>query len=68
MSSKQDMIKQMLDMQKKFMEYEHEHGVQSAEYWGEVDASHPLHGYRAKYEELATKVVDMAHADKKSKR
>ena len=67
MSDKQEMIKQMLEMQKKFIEYEQKHGVSMEEYFTPSDDSQ-LKGYRQDYSELAMKVVDAAHAEKGSQR
>jgi len=54
-------------MQKKFMEYEHKNGVTQEEYFA-PKSGHVLDGYRQKYQEMAMKVVDLAHADKGSRR
>ena len=67
MGEKQQLIKRMLEMQKKFVEYEHGHGVDPADYWN-PPPGHPLHKYREEYNELASKLVDLAHAEKSSKR
>ena len=67
MSSKAEMIKEMLEMQKKFIDYEHKNGVDPKDYYS-PDAGHELDGYRQKYMELAMKVVDMAHAEAGSER
>ena len=39
MSDKQEMIKQMLEMQKKFIKYEQKHGVSMDEYFTPSDDS-----------------------------
>ena len=67
MSSKQDMIKEMLAMQKKFSAYEHASGVDPKDYFT-PEAGSELDGYRAKYQELANKVVDLAHEEAGSER
>ena len=67
MSDKQELIKKMLEMQKKFMEYEHEHGVSQEEYFA-AGEGHPLHNYRQEYNEMANKLVDMSHEEKGSHR
>ncbi len=67
MSDKQEMIKQMLEMQRKFIEYEHKQGVSMEEYFTPTDDSQ-LKGYRQDYRDLAMKVVDAAHAEKGSQR
>lgn len=67
MSEKQDLIKRMLELQKKFIEYEHQNGVDPHDYYTPA-AGHPLAGYREEYQELATKVVDLAHGEAGSSR
>lgn len=66
MSEKAKLIKEMLEMQKKFMEYEHKNGVSQEEYFA-APSNHPLAGYRQKYRDLAMKVVALAHSDKGSR-
>ncbi|MBU0499748.1 MAG: hypothetical protein KJ558_15780 [Gammaproteobacteria bacterium] len=56
---KQDLISQMLDMQKQFIEYEHQHGVSGKDYWASSDGL--LADYRQKYLDMADRVVDLAH-------
>lgn len=67
MSEKQDLIKRMLELQNKFVAYEQENGVNPQDYFTPA-AGHTLEGYRQEYEQLATKVVDLAHAEKGSQR
>ena len=67
MSDKAKLIQEMLDMQKKFMAFEHEHGVKAADYYA-AQKGHELFQYREKYAELADKVNAMAHEEKGSKR
>ena len=67
MSSKQDLIKEMLEMQKKFTSYEQANGVDPQEYFTPESGSE-LDGYRQKYQELANQVVDMAHEEAGSER
>lgn len=67
MSEKAKLIAEMLEMQKKFMEYERKNGVSAEEYFAAKSGSE-LEGYAAKYQELANKVDAMAHEDKGSKR
>ena len=67
MSEKQELITKMLEMQKKFIDYEHANGVEMEDYFvGEE--GHPLHRFRQVYMDLANKLVDMAHAEKGSHR
>ncbi|MEE9342193.1 MAG: hypothetical protein V3V12_01005 [Gammaproteobacteria bacterium] len=65
MSDKLTAIKKMIEMQKKFIAYEQENGVDPVDYWMSKDG-HPLHNYRDEYQDLARKVVDLAHSDKGS--
>ena len=67
MSEKQQIIQQMLEMQKKFMDYEHANGVDPGDYFNPEDG-HDLDGYRQKYQELANRLIDMAHEEKGSRR
>ena len=67
MSDKQEMIKKMLEMQKKFIEYEQQNGVDPVDYWM-AGEGHPLNNYRQEYNDLAVKLVDMAHEEKGSHR
>ena len=67
MSEKQEIISKLLEMQKKFIDYEHQNGVEMEDYFvGEE--GHPLHKFRQEYRDLAMKLVDMAHAEKGSHR
>ena len=67
MSSKQELIKEMLEMQKKFTAYEQANGVDPKDYFS-PESGHELDGYRQKYMEMAMKVVDMAHEEAGSER
>ena len=67
MSEKQEMIKKMIEMQKKFIAYEQENGVSQKEYFT-AGEGHELHNYRQKYGDLAMKLVDLAHEEKGSHR
>ena len=67
MSDKQAKIKKMLEMQKAFMQFEHENGVDAETYYAAAPG-HPLHNYRQEYHALANDVCNMAHAEKGSKR
>ncbi len=66
MSEKQELIKEMLEMQKKFIEYEHANGITPSDYYNAPDDNELLSTYRKKYRDLAMKVVDLAHAEKGS--
>jgi hypothetical protein len=67
MSSKTDKIKEMLEMQKKFMAKEQKDGVSQQEYYT-PEAGSDLDGYRQKYQDLANEVVDLAHKEAGSER
>ncbi|MCF7983693.1 MAG: hypothetical protein K9L70_04765 [Thiohalocapsa sp.] len=56
---KQELIDKMLEMQKQFIEHEHEHGVTGKDYWASQDGL--LADYRQEYMDMANRVVDLAH-------
>jgi hypothetical protein len=56
---KQELIDKMLEMQKQFIDYEHEHGVTGKDYWASQDGL--LASYRQEYMDMANRVVDIAH-------
>jgi hypothetical protein len=56
---KQELIDKMLEMQKQFIDYEHEHGVTGKDYWASKDGL--LADYRQEYMDMANRVVDLAH-------
>lgn len=69
MSDKQKLIQEMLEMQKKFIAYEHKNGVDAVDYFTDnAGPKHELNQFREKFAELAVKVVDLAHAEKGSQR
>ena len=67
MSKKQEIIKQMLEMQRKFIELEQK-GEFSAEEYYDADGETELSKFKRTYDELATQLVDLAHAEKGSRR
>jgi hypothetical protein len=67
MSEKQEIIKQMINMQKKFIEYEHQNGVTPEEYYT-PQVGHELDGYKEQYDELARRLIDLAHDERGSSR
>lgn len=67
MSEKQEIIQKLMEMQKMFIKYEQENGVEMKDYFA-AEEGHPLHGFRQEYMDLANKLVDMAHAEKGSHR
>jgi len=66
MSDKAAKIQELIAMQKKFIAYEQEHGVNFKDYFT-PEAGHELDGYRQSYMEKAMELVDIAHAEKGSK-
>lgn len=67
MSEKQEIIKQMLELQRQFIEIE-QGGKFSAEEYYDSEGDSELAKNKRAYDELATKLVDMAHAEKGSHR
>jgi hypothetical protein len=67
MGEKQEIIKKLMEMQKMFIKYEQENGVEMKDYFAAEDG-HPLKGFRQEYMDLANKLVDIAHAEKGSHR
>ena len=67
MSSKQDKIKKLLEMQKKFIELDRARGVSAEEYFTPEDGAE-LEGFRQEYMKIAMEVVDEAHQEKGSHR
>ncbi len=67
MSDKQEIIKEIMDLQRKFIDIEHK-GDFSAEQYYDSEGDSELAAYKRRHEELATKLVDMAHEEKGSKR
>jgi len=67
MSEKTEIIKRMLELQKKFVDFEQKNGIDGFDYYSPGEG-HPLSGYRKEYNDLANKVVDLAHAEAGSHR
>jgi len=67
MSEKQKIIQQMLELQRKFIAIE-QRGDFSAEEYYDSEGDSELALFKRTYEELATKLVDMAHEEKGSHR
>ena len=59
MSDKAAMIKEMIEMQKQFIDYEHKHGISGKDYYASDEGL--LADYRQEYMDLANRVVDIAH-------
>ncbi|RLA08426.1 MAG: hypothetical protein DRQ59_13875 [Gammaproteobacteria bacterium] len=67
MAEKQKIIKQMLDLQQKFIKIEQNGEFKIDEYY-DSEGDSELAKYKKTYDELAVKLVDMAHAEKGSQR
>jgi len=67
MSEKQEIIKQMLELQRQFIELE-QGGRFSAEDYYDNEGDSELAKNKRNYDELATKLVDLAHEEKGSQR
>ena len=67
MSDRKTMIKELIEMQKKFMAEEHKNGINAKDYFN-PEAGHVLDGYRETYMQKAMALVDEAHARVGSKR
>ena len=60
---KQEKIKKLLEMQKKFIALDREQGVEASEYFAPDDDSE-IAGFREEYRDLAMDIVDLAHNEK----
>ena len=67
MSEKQEIIKQIMELQREFIELEQK-GQFSAEQYYDSEGDSELAINKRKHEELATKLVDLAHEEKGSRR
>lgn len=67
MSEKQKLINELIQMQKKFMEIEKTSGIEFENYYDAKDGD-DLAEYQAKYNDLANRLVDLAHTEKGSRR
>jgi len=67
MSEKQEIIKQMMDLQHRFIELE-QRGEFSTEEYYDSEGDTELARHKRNFEELSTRLVDLAHAEKGSKR
>jgi len=56
---KNDLIQQMLEMQKQFIDHEQKNGISGKDYYYSQDGL--LKDYRQKYMDMAMKVVDLSH-------
>ena len=60
-------VARMLELQKKFIDYEQKNGLDLQDYYTPA-AKHPLEGFREEYDNLAKDLVDLAHAEVGSRR
>jgi hypothetical protein len=67
MSEKQEIIRQMMEMQHKFIELERRGEFSTEEYY-DTEGETELARHKRDFEALATQLVDLAHAEKGSKR
>jgi hypothetical protein len=67
MSEKQEIIKQMMDLQHRFIELE-QRGEFSTEEYYDSEGDTEVARHKRSFEELSTRLVDLAHAEKGSKR
>ena len=67
MSSKQEKIQKLLEMQRKFIELEQAGGLTAENYWLPEKGSE-LDGFKDEYSKVAMKVIDDAHEEVGSKR
>ena len=67
MPDKKAMIAELIAMQKKFIEYEQENGVEMKDYFA-PESGHLLDGYKESFTEKAMELVDVAHKEKGSHR
>jgi hypothetical protein len=65
MSTKQEKIQQMLDMQKKFIKNEQENGFDAKAYYTPESGS-SLDGYIDTYNDIAVEVMNDAHKERGS--
>jgi hypothetical protein len=59
MQEKKELINKMLEMQKKFIDHEHQHGISGKDYYASEEGL--LANYRQEYMDLANRVIDIAH-------
>ena len=65
MSTKAELIQELLEMQRKFIKFENEHGMHPDDYYN-PGAGHELETYKTDYMDKAIQVLDMAHEEKDS--
>ena len=67
MADRHALIKELIEMQNKFIEEEHKNGFNAKNYFT-PEAGSVLDGYRETFRDKSMELVDAAHADKGSKR
>jgi hypothetical protein len=67
MADRNALIKELIEMQNKFIAEEHANGFSAKNYFT-PEAGSVFDGYRETYNSKAMELVDAAHADKGSKR
>ena len=67
MTERQKIIQQMLEMQRKFIDLEQKGGFAVSDYY-DPDGGSELAEYKKQFDELATRLVDLTHAEKGSHR
>jgi len=67
MTEKQKIIKQMLKMQRDFIKLEQKGDFRADEYY-DTDGDSVLAKYKSRFNELAMRLVDLAHEEKGSHR
>lgn len=65
MSTKAELIQDLLQMQRDFIKFEHENGMHPDDYYN-PGAGHPLETYKNDFMNKAVEVLDMAHDEKDS--
>lgn len=66
MSTKQEIMSRMIELQKQFIELEQGGGFNAKDYFN-PPAGHFMQQYRDEYADLARQLVKIAHAEKGSK-
>ncbi len=67
MSDRVTIAKKLIEMQKKFIAYENQNGLDPKDYYT-PSSGHELEGYKEEYNKEAMKLLEMAHAEKGSHR
>ncbi len=65
MSTKAELIQELLEMQRNFIKYENENGMHPDDYYN-PGAGHELENYKTDFMDKAIQVLDMAHEEKDS--